>query len=102
MIHTVYFWLKKDLSSEQRATFQQELTLLTKIPYLAQAFAGKPAAVEARSVVDLSFDFSLMIEFKTMQDHDFYQNECKDHGRFLATCKTFWDKVVVYDSMSLS
>jgi hypothetical protein len=101
MIHVVYFWLKKDLSTEQRATFLRELTLLTKIPYLAQAFAGEPAAVKARSVVDLSFDFSLMIQFKNLKDHDYYQLECKDHRRFLDNCKSLWEKVVVYDSTIL-
>lgn len=32
-----------------------------------------------------------------MADHSFYQTECKDHARFVETCKAFWERVVVYD-----
>lgn len=97
MFHCVYFWLKKDLSDADRETFENELILVSKIPYLAAAWSGKPAAVEPRPVCDLSFDWSLIVQFKTIAEHDFYQSECKDHQRFIDTCKTFWDKVVIYD-----
>jgi hypothetical protein len=97
MFHCVYFWLKKDLSAADRATFESELVLVTKLPYLALAKMGKPAAVEARAVCDLSFDWSLVIEFKEDKDHDFYQADCPDHKRFVETCKGMWDKVIIYD-----
>jgi hypothetical protein len=32
-----------------------------------------------------------------MADHDFYQTKCEDQARFVATCKEFWERVVVYD-----
>ncbi len=97
MFHCVYFWLKKDLSAADRATFESELDLVTKIPYLAAAWKGKPAAVTARPVCDQSFDWSLVVNFKTIEDHNFYQGDCKDHQRFVDACKTFWDKVIIYD-----
>ena len=97
MFHCVYFWLKKDLSAADRATFESELDLVTKIPYLAAAWKGKPAAVSARPVCDQSFDWSLVVNFKTIEDHNFYQGDCKDHQRFVDACKTFWDKVIIYD-----
>jgi hypothetical protein len=97
MFHCVYFWLKKDLSAQDRATFETELRLLTQLPYPVQSHMGKPAPVEARPVVDLSFDYSVVTQFKTVADHDFYQKECPDHARFIQVCKSFWDKVVIYD-----
>ena len=97
MFHCVYFWLKKDLSATDRATFETELELVSKISYLGAAWKGKPADVPARPVCDQSFDWSLIVNFKTTADHDFYQSGCKDHQRFVDTCKTFWDKVVIYD-----
>ncbi|MEZ5386656.1 MAG: Dabb family protein [Prosthecobacter sp.] len=102
MLHNVYFWLKPDLTSEQRALFESELKRLPQISYLAHGFVGKPADTEPRPVTDHSFSFSLSLLFKNMQDHDFYQKECPDHQRFVDTCKTFWDRVVVYDSSPLS
>lgn len=98
MIHNVYFWLKKDLSADQHATLEKELIKLLEIPYLEHGFVGKPAATEHRPVTDHSFDYSLTLHFKNLRDHEFYQKECKDHARFVNTCKTFWERVVIYDS----
>ncbi|MBL9113916.1 MAG: Dabb family protein [Verrucomicrobiaceae bacterium] len=97
MFHSVYFWLKRDLPAADRKVFEEELRLLTRISYLKQARIGKPAKVDPRPVCDLSFDWNLIVEFATDADHDFYQNECKDHQRFINTCKTMWEKVIVYD-----
>ncbi len=97
MFHCVYFWLKKDLSETDRQTFESELKLVSKIPYLANAWVGQPATVEARPVCDQSFTWSLIVQFKALADHDFYQSDCKDHQRFIDTCKTFWEKVIIYD-----
>ncbi len=102
MIHSVFFWLKSDLSAEQRALFEAELARLPQIGYLARGFAGNPAPTEERPVTDHSFDYSLVLEFKTLQDHEFYQSGCLDHKRFVDTCKPFFEKVVVYDSNPLS
>ena len=101
MIHNVYFWLKKDLTSEQRALFEAELTLLAEIPYLVHAFVGKPAPTEARPVTDHSFDYASTLHFKNLEDHDFYQKDCEQHKRFVDLCKPFFEKVLVYDQSPL-
>ena len=98
MIHNVYFWLKKGLSLDERATFERELSKLPRISYLARGFASMPAATEERPVTDHSFDYSLLLEFKTMEDHEFYQQKCPEHLHFVATCKPYFDRVIVYDS----
>ncbi len=97
MIHSVYFWLKPDLSEADRQLFAAELALVAQLPYLASSRIGKPAPVEARPVCDLSFDWSLISEFKTLEDHEFYQKDCQDHKRFVDTCKHMWSKVIIYD-----
>ena len=101
MQHNVYFWLKDDLTDEQRATFESELRALIKIGYLASASAGTPAPTPERPVTDHSFSYHLSLTFKTLADHDFYQTDCADHKRFVDTCKTLWSKVVIYDSSPL-
>ena len=98
MIHTVFFWLKKDLAPEQRATFESEIILLKEIPYLVHGFVGKPAPTEKRPVTDHSFDYSLTLHFKSLGDHEHYQKGCAQHARFVNTCKAFWERVAVYDS----
>lgn len=98
MIHTVFFWLKKDLAADQRATFESELVRVKEIPYLVHGFVGKPAPTEPRPVTDQSFDYSLTLHFKNLDDHDHYQKACEHHLRFIDRCKTFWERVIVYDS----
>jgi hypothetical protein len=96
-IHTVLFWLRKDLTPAQRATFADEIQRLAKISYLEQGHVGTPADTERRPSTDHSFDYATSVHFKSMADHDFYQTKCPDHARFVATCKPLWERVVVYD-----
>ncbi len=98
MIHNVYFWLKKDLTVEQRSSVEKELIRLLEIPYLEHGFVGKPAATEHRPVTDHSFDYSLTLHFKNLEDHEYYQKQCERHLHFISTCKTFWDRVIIYDN----
>ena len=101
MIHNVYFWLKKDLPSEQVALFERELISLKSIDYLVHAFVGKPAPTESRPVTDHTFSFSLVLHFKDLRDHEFYQKDCPRHKHFVDTCKALWDRVLVYDTSPL-
>jgi hypothetical protein len=101
MLHNVYFWLKPDLTAEQIATFESELRLLVKIEYLAHAVAARPADTEKRPVTDHSFSYSTSLLFKNMADHEFYQKDCPQHKRFVETCKSMWDRVLVYDNAPL-
>jgi Stress responsive A/B Barrel Domain len=99
MFHCVYFWLKKDLSAADRQLFQDELALVAQLPYLGLAVMGPPChEAPARPVTDRSWDWSLIVKFNSMADHDFYQGPCLDHQRFVNTCKGLWDKVVIYDT----
>lgn len=102
LIHNAHFWLKKDLPAEDRATFESEVRRLAQISYLERGFAGKPAPTEERFVTDHSFDYATSLHFKTLEDHEFYQKECQDHARFVATCRAFFERVIVYDVSPLS
>ena len=98
MIHTVFFWLKKDLPAADRSTFEGELIRLKEISYLVHGFVGKPAPTEKRPVTDHSWDYSLTLHFKNMEDHEHYQKGCEHHERFIKTCRAFWERVIVYDT----
>lgn len=102
LIHNAYFWLKKDLAGEDRAIFEEEVKKLAQIPYLERGFVGRPAPTEERPVTDHSFDYATSLHFKTMADHEFYQKECADHARFVAKCRPFFERVVVYDAAPMN
>jgi len=97
MIHNVYFWLKKDMTADQVATFENELKALLKLDYISHGSIGKPAATEQRPVTDHSFSYTSTLHFKTMADHEFYQKDCPKHQHFVETCKQFFERVLVYD-----
>jgi len=96
-IHSALFWLRKDLSPAERDLFAAEVALLAKIPYLERGYVGTPAQTERRSVADHSFDFATSLHFKSLEDHTFYQTQCEHHARFVSTCKSFWERVVIHD-----
>ena len=101
LIHNVYFWLRKDLSAGDRATFEREVKQLARISYLERGFVGGPAPTEERPVTDHSFDCAISFHFRTLADHEFYQKKCPQHARFVSTCKSFWERVLIYDVAAL-
>jgi hypothetical protein len=96
-IHSAVFWLRKDLTPTEREIFASEVHRLAKIPYLESGFVGIPAQTARRSVADHSFDFATSLHFKSLEDHEFYQSKCEHHARFVSTCRSFWERVVIYD-----
>ena len=101
-IHSAVFWLRKDLTPTERGIFASEVQRLAKIPYLESGFVGPPAQTERRSVADHSFDFATSLHFKSVEDHEFYQAKCEHHARFVSTCRSFWQRVVIYDIAPLA
>jgi Stress responsive A/B Barrel Domain len=102
LLHNVYFWLKADVSADQRVHFEREVRRLTELDYVADGFVGRPAPTEKRPVNDHSFDYSLSLRFKTDDDHVFYQKQCPGHRRFIDQCAPMFERVVVYDSTPLA
>ena len=45
LIHTVYFWLKDDLSADQRKSFVKAVKLLDGIDAISAAWLGTPAEI---------------------------------------------------------
>ena len=101
-IHSAIFWLRQDLTLAERALFESEVRRLAQITYLERGYVGTPAPTESRPVTDHSFDYSTSLHFKSLEDHEFYQAKCPDHARFVAACKIFWDRVVIYDTTPLT
>jgi hypothetical protein len=97
LIHSALFWLRDDLTAEERAVFASELQRLAAISYLERGYAGPAAATERRPVTDNTFDYATSLHFKSMADHAFYQTQCPDHARFVRVCSGFWTRVVVHD-----
>jgi len=96
-VHSVYFWLKPDLSDAQKAQFRKGLNSLTEIESVFRAFIGKPAPTN-RPIIDRSYSYALLLVFQDQKAHDLYQDD-PIHEKFRQDCSTLWSKVQIYDCM---
>ena len=97
-VHHVYFWLKNPNSSEDRARLLKGLQTLPTIDVIKTSHIGVPADTN-RSVIDTSYQFSLLLIFNNRKDQDTYQNH-PTHLKFVEDCSALWTKVIVYDSVN--
>jgi hypothetical protein len=97
LIHTVLFWLRKDLAGDQITEFRMGLESLKGIEQAEAVYIGSPARTAERPVLDTSYDFCLTVILKDVAAHDAYQAD-NAHLAFLASFKEFWKKVKVYDA----
>jgi len=94
-MHSVYFWLKADLTAQQRDQFWAGVKSLGDIPGLRFFFTGRPAETD-RPVVDRSYSCALIVGFDDLPAHDFYQAH-PIHDRFREIAH-LWDRVQIYDA----
>ncbi len=97
LVHTVYFWLKPELTAAQRADFRKGVESLGGIKAVAQLFVGTPAKTVKRPIIDDSYSFALTVIVKDVAAHDAYQVD-PIHLAFVERFKTFWSKVQIYDA----
>jgi Stress responsive A/B Barrel Domain len=95
-VHAVYFWLREDLTAQERATFEELVHSLATIEDVHDAFIGRPAGTD-RPVIDRSYSWAEILVFTDRAAHDRYQAH-PTHTRFVERCGTFWTKVLIYDS----
>lgn len=97
LVHTVYFWLKPDLTAAQRAEFVRLVHKLGEIKSVEKSYVGQPAKTEKRPIIDDSYSYALTVICKDVAAHDAYQAD-PIHDEFRDTCHTFWSRVQIYDA----
>ena len=97
LVHSVYFWLKPELTAGQRQAIRDGLEKLRGIRQVRQMFVGAPAATAERGVIDNTYDLALTVLFDSVADQDAYQVHPL-HKDFLDKFAGMWKKVVVYDA----
>jgi hypothetical protein len=96
LVHTVFFWLKKSAPPGAADQLAADCLKYLKTSTVAHLWAGPPAKTPQRDVVDATYDVGLTVVFKSVADHDAYQ-EHPDHKTFIERNKAHWQRVVVYD-----
>lgn len=97
-VHAVYFWLRDDLSADDRARFEAGLRSLRAIDGVAHGWIGDPAPTD-RPVIERGYSRALVLAFPDQAAHDAYQVD-PAHDRFREECGTFWTNVRIFDSVS--
>ena len=97
LVHTVIFWLKNNLSNEERNTFFKEVATLGTIPSVEDFHLGTPAQTPKRPVIDDSYDCAVTVVLQDLAAQDQYQID-PIHQEFIDTCSSFWERVVIYDA----
>jgi hypothetical protein len=95
--HNVYFYLKPNLTDEERNKFEHGLIELGTIEELIDYHIGKPA-MTPREVVDNSYQYSIITSFKDKSGHDAYQVH-PIHENFRNEIEGIVDSVRIYDSL---
>jgi hypothetical protein len=95
LVHSVYFWLKDGLSSEEKQSFEKGLKSLSAIESVKDIFIGDPASTN-RPVIDRSYSYGLVVIFENIEGHDLYQAHPL-HKAFLELYSSYWNRVLIYD-----
>lgn len=96
LIHNVYFWLRDDITEEEKAKFMEGARSLATVPSVQAFYMGPHATTEARDVVDHSYDLSLVIFFADQAAEAAYQVD-PIHTAFVEGSSGAWTTVKVYD-----
>lgn len=96
LVHSVYFWLKSDISEADRARFRQGLEALASIETVQALYVGQPIP-STRPVVDSSYSFGLTVIFQDKAGLDVY-GPSDTHQAFLKEFGGFWDRILIYDT----
>lgn len=97
IIHSVFFWLKEDITEQEKLDFVNFFESLRPIPGIQMLTYGKPATTNQRDVVDSSFSYNLIVTFTTMDDINVYETH-PIHLEAIEKYKKYWTKVTVYDT----
>lgn len=98
-LHTVHFWLKEELSDDERHEVLEGIRALADSPNVARMSVRVPAGTP-RDVVDNSYDYQLVCEFDSTELHEAYQSpDDAAHQAFIQKYKDKWTKVLIYDSV---
>jgi hypothetical protein len=97
LVHTVYFWLKPELTAAQRADFRRGVESLAGIKAIETAYVGTPAQTVKRPIIDDSYAVALTVICRDVAAHDAYQID-PIHLAFVERFKTYWSRVQIYDA----
>ncbi|MBI1374022.1 MAG: Dabb family protein [Phycisphaera sp.] len=96
-VHSVHFWLKPDLSDDDKRQFLDGARSLLTCPTVKKGFLGVPADTD-RPIIERSHSYTLIAAFDDKAGHDAYQVH-PIHDKFREECEKCWNRVLIFDSV---
>ena len=97
-IHSVYFWLRDDLTAAERRRFEDGVRSLVSIDGVERGHIGVPAPTD-RPVIERGYSRALILTFADQAAHDAYQVH-PIHDRFRDECGSCWNSVRIFDTVT--
>ena len=97
-IHSVYFWLREDISAAERQRFEAGIRSLVTIDSVVRGWVGKPAATD-RPVIERGYSHALIVELADERAHDAYQVH-PVHDLFREQCAGLWSGIRIFDTIT--
>jgi hypothetical protein len=94
-VHSVYFWLKPDVTETERQQFIRGVHSLATVGTVRHGWTGKPADTD-RPIIDRTYSYAMVLVFDNKVGHDAYQVD-PIHTVFLDELKHLWVQVKIYD-----
>ena len=99
-IHSVYFWLRDDLTTTERQRFEDGIRSLVTIDGVERGYIGKPAPTD-RAVIERGYSHAVVVIFPDERAHDAYQVH-PVHDRFREQCAGYWSGIRIFDTITIS
>ena len=95
--HNVYFWLDEPLSDDDKVAFEGGLGALFEIDVVSTGSFGRAAETPERPVTHNSFDYALVLEFESVDQHNAYQIH-PEHDVFVEKFGPWFKEIRVFDT----
>ena len=97
LVHTVFFYLKPEISESEKSDFIQQVKTLGDIETVRAFYVGTPAATPDRPVIRKDYSVAITVVLDNLEGHDEYQVD-QIHKDFIANNNHLWSDVVIYDA----
>jgi hypothetical protein len=97
LVHSVFFWLKPELTDQQRTDFRRAVEGLGAIESVRHSWVGTPSATERRPAVDHTFSLAFTTVYDDVAGQTVYQVHPL-HLEFLKHYKPYWTRIQIYDA----
>jgi hypothetical protein len=94
-LHNVLYWLKPDLTQEERANFLAGIEDLKRLKSVRAAWFGTPS-LHGEAIADRTYTHAIVMDLGDAAGHDAFQVD-PEHDAIRKRIGNSWNKILIYD-----